>query len=57
MDNYPEMKDKKLLAFDLYGTCINHNFDNTKISKKLKEILTTTPVTMEELQEKKWTKF
>ena len=52
MDNYPELKDKKLLAFDLYGTCINHDFDNTKISKELKEILTTTPITMEELQEK-----
>ena len=52
MDNYPELKDKKLLAFDLYGTCINHDFDNTKISKELKEILTTTPITMEELKEK-----
>ena len=39
MDNYPELKDKKLLAFDLYGTCINHDFDNSKISKDLKEIL------------------
>lgn len=52
MDNYPEMKDKKLLAFDLYGTCINHDFDNMRISRELKEILTTTPVTMEEIQEK-----
>ena len=52
MDNYPELKDKKLLAFDLYGTCINHDFDNTKISKELKEILTTTPITLKELQEK-----
>ena len=55
MDKYLDLKDKKLLAFDLYGTCINHDFDNAKISRELKEILTTTPITLKELQEKnKW---
>ena len=34
MINREVSQDKKLLAFDLYGTCINHDFDNIRISRE-----------------------
>ena len=44
-------QDKKLIAFDLYGTCIDHDFDNVKISKDLKEIIMNNPITLKDIQE------
>jgi len=44
-------QDKKLIAFDLYWTCIDHDFDNVSISKDLKEIFMNNPVTLKDIQE------
>lgn len=44
-------QDKKLIAFDLYGTCIDHYFDNVKISKDLKEIIMNNPITLKDIEE------
>ncbi len=54
-------QNKKLIAFDLYGTCIDHNFNNIRISSELKEIIKTNPITIQDIQEwkvkKDWVKF
>ena len=54
-------QNKKLIAFDLYGTCIDHNFNNIRISRELKEIIKTNPITIQDIQEwkveKDWVKF
>ena len=61
MDNYPELKDKKLLAFDLYGTCIDHDFGDVRISRDLKEMMKNNPITLQDIQEwkveKDWIKI
>jgi hydroxymethylpyrimidine pyrophosphatase-like HAD family hydrolase len=44
-------QNKKLIAFDLYGTCIDHNFNNIRISSELKEIIKTNPITIQDIQE------
>ncbi len=44
-------QDKKLIAFDLYGTCINHHFKNVRLSWKLRDILKTKPITLQDIQE------
>ncbi len=44
-------QDKKLIAFDLYWTCIDHDFDNINMSKDLKEIFMNNPVTLKDIQE------
>ena len=49
--NLSNFQDKKLIAFDLYGTCIDHDFDNVKISKDLKEIIMNNPITLKDIQE------
>ena len=49
-------EDKKLIAFDLYGTCIDHPFKNIKTPPKLKDIVTTQPITLKEIEEK-WENF
>lgn len=49
--NLSNYQDKKLIAFDLYGTCIDHDFDNVKISKDLKEIIMNNPITLKDIQE------
>jgi hypothetical protein len=45
-------QDKKLIAFDLYGTCIDHPFKNIKTPPKLKNIVTTQPITLKEIEER-----
>ena len=53
-------QDKKLIAFDLYGTCIDHPLKNIKTPLELKDILMTQPITLKEIEEKKqdfWDNF
>ena len=49
-------QDKKLIAFDLYWTCIDHPFKNIETPSKLKDMVTTQPITLEEIEEK-WENF
>ena len=49
-------QDKKLIAFDLYWTCIDHPFKDIKTPPKLKDIVTTQPITLKEIKEK-WENF
>ena len=44
-------QDKKLIAFDLYWTCIDHDFDNINMSKNLKEIFMNNPITLKDIKE------
>ena len=58
--NLNKYQDKKLIAFDLYGTCIDHPFKNIKTPLELKDILMTQPITLKEIEEKKqdfWDNF
>ena len=54
-------QDKKLIAFDLYWTCVDHHLNFTKISWELRDILKTNPITLQDIQEwkieKDWRKF
>ena len=43
-------QDKKLIAFDLYGTCIDHPFKGG-LSWDLIKIMETNPITMQDIQE------
>ena len=60
MDKNSDLGDKKLLAFDLYGTCIDHPFKGW-LSWDLIDIMEKNPITMQDLQEwkieKDWMKF
>jgi HAD superfamily hydrolase (TIGR01549 family) len=60
MDKNSDLKNKKLLAFDLYGTCIDHPFKGW-LSWDLIEIMEKNPITMQDVQEwkieKNWIKF
>ena len=60
MDKNSDLRDKKLLAFDLYGTCIDHPFKGW-LSWDLIEIMEKNPITMQDVQEwkieKNWMKF
>ena len=53
-------QDKKLIAFDLYGTCIDHPFKGG-LSWDLIKIMETNPITMQDIQEwkieKDWKKI
>lgn len=46
-------QDKKLIAFDLYGTCVDHPFKNYRLSWELRDILKTHPITLQDIQERK----
>ena len=52
-------QDKKLIAFDLYGTCIDHPFKGG-LSWDLIKIMETNPITIQDIQEwkveKEWKK-
>ena len=54
-------QDKKLIAFDLYGTCIDHDFGDVRISRDLKEMMKNNPITLQDIQEwkveKDWIKI
>jgi FMN phosphatase YigB (HAD superfamily) len=50
MDKY---QDKKLIAFDLYWTCINHPFKYVWIPADLLQIFKTTPISLKDIQERK----
>ena len=50
--DFSKYQDKKLIAFDLYGTCIDHPFKNIETPSKLKDMVTTQPITLEEIEEK-----
>ena len=54
-------QDKKLIAFDLYGTCVDHPFKNYRLSWELRDILKTNPITLQDIQEwkieKDWIKI
>ena len=60
MDKNSDLGDKKLLAFDLYGTCIDHPFKGW-LSWDLIDIMEKNPITMQDVQEwkieKDWMKF
>ena len=60
MDKNSDLRDKKLLAFDLYGTCIDHPFKGW-LSWDLIEIMEKNPITIQDVQEwkieKNWMKF
>lgn len=48
-----QYQDKKLIAFDLYGTCINHPFKYVWIPADLLQIFKTTPISLKDIQERK----
>lgn len=54
-------QDKKLIAFDLYGTCIDHPIKINRLSWELRNLLKTKPITFQDIQERKieneWIKF
>lgn len=50
-------QDKKLIAFDLYGTCVDHPFKNYRLSWELRDIMKTNPITLQDIQEWKIEKF
>ena len=43
---------KKLIAFDLYGTCIDHPNKDIRIPLELKDILMKQAITLKEIEEK-----
>lgn len=45
-------QDKKLIAFDLYGTCIEHIFGDFKLSRETVKYFKTHPITLEEFKQK-----
>lgn len=51
--NLSKYQNKKLIAFDLYGTCIDHPFKNIKLPKELLQITKTNPFTLQDIQERK----
>lgn len=53
MINKEKYQDKKLIAFDLYGTCIDHHLKFIRLSWELIDILQTTPITLQDIQERK----
>ena len=54
-------QDKKLIAFDLYWTCVDHHLNFTKISWELRDILKTKPISLQDIHEwkieKDWRKL
>ena len=54
-------QDKKLIAFDLYGTCVDHPFKDYRLSWKVRDIMKTKPITLQDIQEwkieKDWVKI
>jgi hypothetical protein len=53
MINKEQYQDKKLIAFDLYGTCIDHTFKDIILSKELLQIMETNPISLQDIQDKK----
>jgi len=51
--NLSNYQDKKLIAFDLYGTCIDHTFKDIILSKELLQIMKTNPISLQDIQDKK----
>lgn len=56
-----QYQDKKLIAFDLYGTCVDHPFKNYRLSWELRDIMKTNSITLQDIQEwkieKDWIKI
>lgn len=54
-------QDKKLIAFDLYGTCVDHPFKDYRLSWELRNIMKTNSITLQDIQEwkieKDWVKI
>lgn len=54
-------QDKKLIAFDLYGTCVDHPFKDYRLSWEVRDIMKTKPITLQDIQEwkieKDWIKI
>ena len=48
-----QYQDKKLIAFDLYGTCIDHPLKFYRLSWELRDLLKTKPITFQDIQERK----
>ena len=48
-----QYQDKKLIAFDLYGTCIDHPLKFYRLSWELRNLLKTKPITFQDIQERK----
>ena len=48
-----QYQDKKLIAFDLYGTCIDHPLKFFRLSWELRNLLKTKPITFQDIQERK----
>ena len=51
--NLSNYQNKKLIAFDLYGTCIDHTFKDIILSKELLQIMKTNPISLQDIQDKK----
>ena len=56
-----QYQDKKLIAFDLYGTCVDHPFKDYRLSWELRNIMKTNSITLQDIQEwkieKDWIKI
>ena len=52
MINKEEYQDKKLIAFDLYGTCIEHIFGDFRLSRETVKYFKTHPISLEEYKQK-----
>jgi len=48
-----QYQDKKLIAFDLYETCIDHSLKFYRLSWELRNLLKTKPITFQDIQEGK----
>ena len=56
-----QYQEKKLIAFDLYGTCVDHPFKDYRLSWELRNIMKTNSITLQDIQEwkieKDWIKI
>jgi FMN phosphatase YigB (HAD superfamily) len=59
--NLSKYQDKKLIAFDLYGTCINHCPSDFRLSWEIRNFFKTNPISIfdseNEIIEKYWLKI
>lgn len=52
-----QFQGKKLIAFDLFWTCVDHHSKIIRIPREIKDILTTNPITIEEAKDKYWEQY
>ena len=60
MMNKQEYKDKKLVAFDLFGTCITHRPSDFRLSWEIRNLFKTNPISLLDsesgIMERNWVK-